>query len=195
MDTDLEIILSLYPSVQEIEESTLTNSYMGGLDQFYESIDSLLQSIEKEFNNSKDREQFPMVEIYTGVSVDSGNEIARDAPPAIAELIMYLGTSGIAVAIYELLRLWVDSKNGRKIRIKMGDFELETTQMSEKEFQRLFEILNEQWKSDQWLEKREEIQAKFLSEGFILIDGQQSKSEEIELRRAVRESFRKAKSK
>jgi len=197
MDIEREdqVILSLYPSIQEIKESALTNSYLGGLDEFYESIDSLLKSFETEFfklDNPQDREKFPTVQKYTDIFTDKGKEVARNAPPAIAEIIMYLGTSGIAVAFYELLRLWVESKNGRKIRVKIGDFELETTQMSEKEFQRLFEILNEKRKSDELQEKQDELRAKFLSEGFILIDSKQKILEQRELNRVVLESISKA---
>ena len=186
-----KIILSLYPSIQEIEESALTNSYMGGLGEFYESIDTLLESFRNEFyklDNPKDREQFPTVQKYE----DEEPPVDRDAPLEIVDLIMYLGTSGIAVAVYELLRLWVESKNGRKIRIKMGDFELETTQMSEKEFQRLFEILNEKRKSDNLQEKQDEIRAKFLSEGFILIDEKQSMKERSKLWSVAQKSITKA---
>ncbi len=185
----IDIVLRLYPSIQEIKESSLTNSYMGGLDEFYKSIHTLLQSFEDEFykiDNAQDREKFP------SVKGPLGSRIHRNAPLTIAEIVMYLGTSGITVAVYELLRLWVESRNGRKIRIKMGDFEVEATQMSVKEFQRLFEILNEHRKSDILEERQDEIRAKFLSEGFILISGEQRLRDQQELNKAVHESRRKA---
>jgi hypothetical protein len=55
------------------------------------------------------------------------------------EILLLLGSSGLAATLYNLLKAWVDNKNGRRFRIKIGDFELEATQMSLKQFLRLFE--------------------------------------------------------
>ena len=42
-----------------------------------------------------------------------------------------------------MLKSWVDAKNGRKLKIKVGDIEVEATQMKEKDVWRIFELLEE----------------------------------------------------
>jgi len=44
---------------------------------------------------------------------------------------------------YHLLKTWVDAKNGRKLKIKVGDIEVEATQMKEEDVLRIFELLEE----------------------------------------------------
>ena len=47
---------------------------------------------------------------------------------------LLLGTSGIALGAYNLLKTWVDSRNGRKFKVKIDNFEIEASQMNEKQF-------------------------------------------------------------
>jgi hypothetical protein len=42
-------------------------------------------------------------------------------------------TSGVLTAAYRLLETWVKARNGRKLKIKVGDIEVEATQMDEKD--------------------------------------------------------------
>jgi hypothetical protein len=45
------------------------------------------------------------------------------------EFLTLIGSTGVAAVIYKLLRLWVDSRNGRKLKVKIGDLEVEATQL------------------------------------------------------------------
>jgi hypothetical protein len=58
-----------------------------------------------------------------------------------------VASSAAAVAIYkgiyQLMKLWVDERNGRKLKIKVGDIEVEATQMKEEDVIRLLELLQE----------------------------------------------------
>ena len=55
----------------------------------------------------------------------------------------FAASSGVAIGTYNLFKTWIDARNGRKIKIKIGDLEVETTQMKEAEVVRLFELLEE----------------------------------------------------
>jgi hypothetical protein len=43
-------------------------------------------------------------------------------------------TAAVYKALYQLLKLWVNARNGRKLKIKAGDIEVEATQMKEATF-------------------------------------------------------------
>ena len=43
------------------------------------------------------------------------------------------------MGIYNLLRLWLDNKNGRRLRIRIGNVEVEATQMNQDDFMHLVE--------------------------------------------------------
>lgn len=140
--------------------------------RFYRSLDEVKNNL---------RDNHIDFQVWRDISTEEGQQVSRGMPPPIAELILYLGTSGIAVALYELLRLWIEAKNGRKIRVKMGDFEVEATQMSEKQFRRLFEILNERQKANEREKHEESLRQKLAVEGLGLIDAKQSEQEEFRL--------------
>lgn len=61
---------------------------------------------------------------------------------AVHLMVGVTGT-GIAAGLYRLLKLWVDTQNGRKLKIKVGDIEVEATQMKEADVLRIFELLEE----------------------------------------------------
>jgi hypothetical protein len=63
--------------------------------------------------------------------------------PLLSDVIALTISSGTAVGAYQLLRAWIDAKNGRKLKIKVGDIEVEATQMAEKDVLRIFELLQE----------------------------------------------------
>ncbi len=64
-------------------------------------------------------------------------------PPDVKEVLKLVATSGIAAALYKLLKLWIENRNGRRLKIKVGDIEVEATQMKEEDVLRIFELLEE----------------------------------------------------
>ena len=56
-------------------------------------------------------------------------------------------SSGIAGAAYKIATTWLAARNGRRFKVKVGDIEVEATQISEKDFLRFFELVQE--KADQ----------------------------------------------
>ena len=50
-------------------------------------------------------------------------------------------SSGVAAGAYNLLKTWIDTKNGRKLKLKVGEIEVEATQMPEKDVLRLLDLL------------------------------------------------------
>lgn len=128
------LIIELWPSIDEIHTSKMENKYTGRLTEFYESLDILLKDLRLA--------KLP-VEPYTNIQLEKGKLIARAFPPEVVELITWLRSSGIALALYKALKLWVDFKNGRRIKIVDGSLEVEATQLSEKQFSKLLDLVQE----------------------------------------------------
>jgi hypothetical protein len=63
--------------------------------------------------------------------------------PALVHGAMVVASSGALVGAYNLLKTWVEARNGRKLKIKVGDIEVEATQMKERDVMRIFELLQE----------------------------------------------------
>lgn len=64
-------------------------------------------------------------------------------PSVVYDALVAIASSGATVGVMQLLKTWVDARNGRKLKIKIGDIEVEATQMSEKDVLRIFELLQE----------------------------------------------------
>jgi hypothetical protein len=125
---DLEVQFTFWPSVQEIRESKSTDLYVGGLK---EHLDSLTE-LEGKLANAH---------LYAKRAGDAFR--AGLYPETLLSFGLFIGSTGIAAGLYNLLKTWVDSKNGRKIRIKIGALEVETTQMSEEKFLKFLKDLKE----------------------------------------------------
>ena len=69
------------------------------------------------------------------------------AEGAAAVVASFAISSGVAAGAYNVLKTWVEAKNNRKLKIKVGDIEVDATQMKEEEVLRIFEMLEE--KADQ----------------------------------------------
>ncbi len=64
-------------------------------------------------------------------------------PDFIGPVLALLVSSGFTTAVYQVMKSWVDARNGRKLKIKVGDIEVEATQMKEEDVLRIFELLEE----------------------------------------------------
>lgn len=192
-----EIVLILLPSVQEIRESQLANAYMGGLAEFYDSVNELYRKLDQAWRQSPDldRRLGPRVSEH-GRNEDSfALQPANGVPSPIIQLFMSLGTCGLGAGIYALLRIWLDERNGRKLRIKIGDFEVEATQMSETAFIRFVEqarIQMQELESAKDVREWKHAWLKFLKEnGFVLIPDYPETPEMIAILKAVSEAHQK----
>jgi hypothetical protein len=70
-------------------------------------------------------------------------DFPADIEPVVKDALIFFVSSGIARGAYQLLKTWVDAKNGRKLRLKIGDVEVEATQMDEGDVMRILELLEE----------------------------------------------------
>jgi len=131
-DARVDLKIELWPSIKEIQDSDLKSEYLGGLTEYYDSLDKLRNDA---MNSAI------LFEEYEYIGVNRGRQAHGFMPPEIAEIIFYLGSSGMALALYKLMRLWVDTINGRKLRVKIDNVEIEATQLSEKKFLKLLEVL------------------------------------------------------
>ena len=136
-----QVIVELWPSHLEHPSNAGISKHKPFLAEFHGSIDSLLQELES-LNLQ--------VEPYTDTYLHKGEPVARACPPLIVELAAWLGSSGIALALFKALKLWVELKNGRRFKVVDGNLEVEATQLTQDQFVELFEILrkNRETQSD-----------------------------------------------
>src|SRR5215469_240264 len=55
--------------------------------------------------------------------------IAAASPELFQNAALVGAASGLATGIYQLFKARIDAKNGRKLKLKVGDIEVEATQM------------------------------------------------------------------
>jgi hypothetical protein len=167
-----ELLVAFWPSIQELHETPLTSHYYGSLQEFYDSLYELRKGLKQ---NGVGFQRW--LDIFT----EKGNPVSHDTPPVIAEIVLYISTIDNPAALYKLLRRWLDSKNGRIIRVKMGEFEVEVSRMSEGQFMSFLQILDEQKGFDEKSSRSrktrkrpgrriKELRAKLVSEAFVLVD-------------------------
>ena len=171
------VIVELWPSLEELRASKMEDKYTARLTDFYRSVKLLLE----EFHSSN-----VPVKSYTDDHLEKGEVACRAFPPEIVELAAWFASSGIALALYKALRLWVDLKNGRRIKIVDGGLEVEATQMTEKQFVVLLDLIREH------REKRatkEDLRKTLENEGFRTrsVDS----TDRLEERRALKNAARR----
>ncbi|GHO98537.1 hypothetical protein KSF_085850 [Reticulibacter mediterranei] len=130
---DIETIIALWPSPGEIDtRDENDNAYLGGLTVYYRSLDELEMDLYR-------------TTVFNGWNREEDSD--GDSPPTIAEILIWIGSSGLlsgaAVALYKVLSSWTKKVNGRRIKVKFHGFEIETTQLTEEQFVKLFQNLLE----------------------------------------------------
>lgn len=126
--------LTFSPAISEIRESKLTNAYAGGLSEYLASFPQLESSLWRAGIKAG-------VPTKTGIRSFKKKKGANKYPEIFISFLAFIGSTGIAAVLYNILKTWADAKNGRKIRVRIGDFEVETSQMSEKQFMKLLDRL------------------------------------------------------
>ena len=90
--------------------------------------------------------------MHTGVSIHVQWEPLRTGfrsgdpsqfPRVVHDVLVAVASSGFTTAVYSLMKTWVDARNGRKLKIRVGEIEVEATQMAERDVLRIFELLQE----------------------------------------------------
>ena len=87
----------------------------------------------------------------TAVDFTFPDELARfrsgfadpQVPAIVHDVLVAVAFSGISASVFQLLKTWVKARNGRKLKIKVGDVEVDATQMKEADLLRIFELLEE----------------------------------------------------
>jgi hypothetical protein len=110
--------------------------YYGELDRSVRLLVEAHRARHQAHPNNEDRIASPILQEAWEVE-----KRARSHAPEVFQLILTVGTGGLAVALYKMLRAWVDLRNGRRIKVKLGALEVEVTQMSEKQFLHLLQTV------------------------------------------------------
>jgi hypothetical protein len=84
---------------------------------------------------------------YLGEPNPPQDPICGEVPSIVNAVAVAIASSGLTATVLGLLRAWIDARNGRKLKIKVGDIEVEATQMAEKDILHLFDLI--QQKADQ----------------------------------------------
>jgi GNAT superfamily N-acetyltransferase len=87
--------------------------------------------------------------------------VPSDLLKLISDILVGLGTGIVSSFIYDALKSWLNPTNGKRIRAKLGDLELETSAVSEDEFRKLLGGLRE-------LKEEADIRAKLLEAGLTI---------------------------
>jgi hypothetical protein len=87
------------------------------------------------------------------------------------EILVGLGTGVAATFLYDAIKSWLDPKSGKKIRARLGDLELETSEIDSNEFLKLLKDL-------QNVKEEAEIRSKILGAGITIriIDSRKKKN-------------------
>ena len=88
----------------------------------------MIVSMGKEFSNIREVELAGLSRLSSPVEVEEALPIHD-----ITQVLTLVASSGIPTGGYNLLKSWIDAKNGRKLKLKVGDIEVEATQMAEEE--------------------------------------------------------------
>ena len=94
-----------------------------------------------------------------GMRGGSGAVGFPEFPQFIKDILLIAASSGTTAFLFQLIRSWVDSRNGRKLRVRIGELELEATQMKPDEFLSLLESI-------QGLQESNEIRKAITRAGF-----------------------------
>lgn len=126
----VELNFELWPSDEEIEDCGST-PYLGKLNGYYDS----LKVLRDEFR-SADLHVRPVNDETT---VDGGFGERRAFPPEVVEWVSFIVETGAAVGVYKLLKLWLELKNGRKLRVTLPGLglEVDATGLSQRQFLKL----------------------------------------------------------
>jgi hypothetical protein len=174
------VAISFWPSEEEIKESACEDGYLGAFTEFYSSLDELLAEL-----RNRDIPSY----LINYIGVWEGKRVHAAFPPEVAEFLIDI-TTGVS-ALVLVLKLWVSLKNGRKIKVKTNYVEVEATQLTEKQFLKLFRAIKDYGDKEEkalGAEKFEsyrkirisltdELTAKLASEGFMLTDCRKPESE------------------
>lgn len=81
--------------------------------------------------------------LKVGIDVDIQSDKFRGfAPNAVLGALMPAAPL-LGAALGFVLRGWIDSRNGRKLKIRVGEIEVDATQMKETDVVRIFDLLQE----------------------------------------------------
>ncbi len=112
---------------------------------FPQSVYTILDRYRDELNTSFDVEPWPaLIEREERRRKRKGHYfLAAELPAVVHDIIVAIASSGVTATVLALLKAWVDARNGRQVRIKVGDIEVEATQMPEKDVLRLFDLIEQ----------------------------------------------------
>jgi len=130
--------LTFWPSIKELKESKSTNLYLGGLEEYLKAFIELETKLRKAGFRAGVPHGKTMTKVRSYTSTKKG---AGAYPDIFIKFIVFIGSTGIAAGLYNILKTWAETKNGRKIKIRIEDFEVEVTQMSEEQFLKFLEKL------------------------------------------------------
>jgi len=140
-----EVILELWPGDGDILESEM-EPYAGPLAEFFQSAGAIIDQHQDRWSdcdNEEERAKSPALSRWTDLSTDHGERVARFGPPMLAEILVTVGTGGLATALYAILKSWIELRKGRRIKFKMRDYEIEATEMSPRQFEQFMLKLSE----------------------------------------------------
>lgn len=107
-------------------------------------------------------------------------------PDLLVQLSILITSGTISAAFYKLVDSWVATRNGRKLRVRLPNgFEVEATQLGEKEFERLFALLYEKYSKEEVPDTKELARL-----GFKVFSSDEIANQTLVLRQAYDEKLK-----
>ena len=131
-------LLIFVPSVKDIEDYDGDDRYYCGLAEVRYQVEAIPRQLEEQFCRGPLSEKRQI----TRIRLPSGEPGHGYWPDFIFELVLIMATGTTSAALYKLIDSWISYRNGRKLRIRLPNgFEVEASQLTEAEFERLFQYL------------------------------------------------------
>lgn len=151
------VLIELWPSSQDICPQSDDDYYIAGSRGFYDSHKELEENLRKDGIWLQWHTHFPDPR---GMGY---------MPPTIVDFLIWLGAPGLAAILYKTLDLWVKKVNGRRIMVSFGGIKIETTQLTQDQFDKLLQkILNYESRSLDYARRTEEKKRVF--QGYPIVD-------------------------
>lgn len=174
-------LLVCIPSLDEVDGYNGDNTYYCGLEHTSSSIQKLLSDVRLDWSSGEGKQTDPY---HSSPRLDDAKDyfVSNAFPDVFFELAIFAISAGAGTGVYNLLRLWIEAKNGRRIHVKLpSGLEIDATQMNQEEFSQLVAMLH-----DRYVEhKSEEITAGMIkNSGMMLV----SEKELLELRMKLQDA-------
>jgi hypothetical protein len=125
------------PSVSDIEDYRGSDTYYCGLAEVEREVHAIQQQLMEEFYRCDPSDRRLIPRLVVPEKFERGYW-----PDFFFNLGILMTSSATSALLYKLIDSWIAHRNGRKFRVRLPNgFEVEASQLTEQEFEKLFQYL------------------------------------------------------